>query len=154
MSTKLDLVVRRQQLILLRFEKYLRTVAPLAISIGLSSAAITEGKNYINDISSARANFTSAMSLDHNASTFLLDVQAELASKFDLLTSSDTLEARQGIMLDLMAAVDRGHKAAESSAMSRGIRLIGQKFADGLLVDGGTPKLENFGWLTSQLNFS
>ncbi len=171
MSNIYENEVRREQLKLLRFEKYLRAIAPVVLATGLTVSDINQAHANRATLDNATSVFTQLES-ETGIGDFITIAVREMDELISRLSVTEPLQMRQATMLQLMEVVDHAHQAAQDSAYRNGIRLIGDRRsnekADGgtpklsanaewfarNFVDGGTPKVSNnAGWLKSRFGF-
>jgi hypothetical protein len=138
MST-IETEVRKQQLKLLRFEKFLKSVAPVALATGLSAATIAEAQAQVVALSDAKIIFDELDATGAVGAVFD-DAQRITMTQLGNLAEGTAPEARRETLASIVAAVDAAHVEAEKTSLYHHIRLIGQRLSGVFKTQGGTPK--------------
>lgn len=139
--------VVRQQVKLLKFERYLRSIALVAIIGGLTPGMHAAASTHLERLASAKLVFANVDSTG-DVSQLIAATELGLANELRMLLKADSVEERRTIMLSIFERVDNAHQVAEKSAINRAIRLLPNS------ADGGTPKRPlNVEWLRARLGF-
>lgn len=150
MSHLLENTVRREQVKLLRFEKFLRQIAPIVIATGLTAASAEAAHAQLAALDNAKSIF---VKLEGGAATshVIIEAEASLLALISNLSMSVSADVRKSSMLAIMETVDLAHQTAQDASYRQGVRLLGEKRSAGK-VDGGTPKRSgNADWLAKNL---
>lgn len=153
MTNSVENSVRRQQLQLLKFEKYVQEIVPKVLAAGLSVGALALAQQQLQKLDVVRSQFEEEMALNQESSNGLSAVINGVAISLNKLRVSESREDREKQLLQIMEHLDRGHFSAEAIALDKRMRLIGHRVSGDKLADGGTPKKPpNVAWLLNLLS--
>ncbi|MEK7266547.1 MAG: hypothetical protein AAB227_10660 [Pseudomonadota bacterium] len=149
MPHQLENTVRREQLKLLRFEQFLRRIAPIVLATGLTSAGLLQAQSQLATLDVA-GSLLAQLESDTRTRDVFAKAESSVAALIPELSASASAGLRQLSLLQIMETVDEAHNAAQEASHRANIRLLGERRRGGA-VDGGTPKLsDNVGWLLSK----